>query len=286
MKFNESNTVEAFVIKELSGETISTSPLVQDPAIPYGKPWKYIPPQDLKRSVNEVLLEDQLHQALQRLNPAIEANPAFADEVIYKLRAILLSVGHIGLVRANQAFQKWMCGDESMPFGENNQHIPIQLIDFENLDNNEYIITNQLRVNARETKIPDIVLYINGIPVVVGELKTPIRPSVSWLDGANEIREVYENSIPALFVPNILNFATEGKTFGYGGIRTPLQFWGPWRMDLDQDAVTKYLSINDVAVEMNDLLKPARLLDILRNFSLFSTNKKKQLVKILPRFQL
>lgn len=285
MKFNESNTVEAFVIKELSGHVFSTTAVLNEPGMTYGKPWQYITPQDLKRGVNEVLLEDKLCQALQRLNPAIATNPAFADEVIYKLRAILLSVGQIGLVRANQAFHKWMCGDESMPFGENNQHIPIQLIDFENIENNEYIITNQLRIHARETKIPDIVLYINGIPVVVGELKTPIRPSISWLDGANEIVEVYENAIPTLFVPNILNFATEGKTFGYGGIRTPLQFWGPWRMDLDQDVLTKYLGINDVAVEINDLLKPERLLDVLRNFSLFSTNKKKQLIKILPRFQ-
>ncbi|MCC2598425.1 type I restriction endonuclease subunit R [Sphingobacterium sp. FBM7-1] len=285
MKFNESNTVEAFVIKELSGYVFSAASVLQESSLSYGKLWQYVAPQDLKRGVNEVLLEGNLHQALQRLNPAIAANPALADEVIYKLRAILLSVGQIGLVRANQAFQKWMCGDESMPFGENNQHIPIQLIDFKNLDNNEYIITNQLRVYARETKIPDIVLFVNGIPVVVGELKTPIRPSISWLDGAHEIVEVYENSIPQLFVPNILNFATEGKSFGYGGIRTPLQFWGPWRMDLEEDRVSKFLGIGDVALEMNDLLKPARLLDILKNFSLFSTNKRKQLIKILPRFQ-
>lgn len=285
MKFNESNTVEAYVIGELAGTKLSMSNMLHEPEPIYGKAWKYVAPQDLKRNANELLLEHKLCEALQRLNPAIAANPALADEVIYKLRAILLSVNQIGLVRANQGFQKWMCGDESMPFGENNQHIPIHLIDFENPDNNECIITNQLRVHARETKIPDIVLYINGIPVVVGELKTPIRPSVTWLDGANEIVEVYENAIPALFVPNILNFATEGKTFGYGGIRTPLQFWGPWRMDLDESSVIKYLGLNDVGTEMNDLLKPARLLDILKNFSLFSTNKKKQLVKILPRFQ-
>ncbi|WP_407506319.1 type I restriction endonuclease subunit R [Elizabethkingia miricola] len=286
MKFNESNTVEAYVIEQLSGVKLGTGNVVQEqPASIYGKSWKYIAPQDLKRGVNEVLLENNLHQALQRLNPAIAANPALADEVIYKLRSILLSVGQMGLVRANQAFQEWMCGDISMPFGENNQHIPVQLIDFENISNNEFIVTNQLRVHARETKIPDIVLYINGIPVVVGELKTPIRPSISWLDGAHEIVEVYENAVPQLFVPNILNFATEGKSFGYGGIRTPLQFWGPWRLDLDENKVARYLGISDVGVEMNDLLKPERLLDILKNFSLFSTNKKKQLIKILPRFQ-
>lgn len=285
MKFNESNTVEAYVIEQLSGIKLNSSKHLSEPSVPYGKQWKYVSAQELKRGLNEVLLEDNLSKALQRLNPAMASNPALADEVIYKLRSILLSVGQMGLVRANQAFHKWMVGDESMPFGENNQHIPIQLIDFDNHDNNEYIITNQLRVHARETKIPDIVLFINGLPIVVGELKTPIRPSISWLDGAHEITDVYENTVPQLFVPNILNFATEGKTFGYGGIRTPLQFWGPWRMDLDQDALTKYMGIADVGLEMRDLLKPSKLLDILRNFSLFSTNKKKQLVKILPRFQ-
>jgi type I restriction enzyme R subunit len=284
MKFNESNTVEAYVIGKLAGTKFSIPNSFHEPELIYSKAWKYVASQDLKRNTNEVLLEDKFSEALQRLNPAIAANPALGDEVIYKLRAILLSVNQIGLVRANQSFQKWMCGDESMPFGQNNQHIPVQLIDFDNPANNEYIITNQLRVHARETKIPDIVLFINGIPVVVGELKTPIRPSVTWLDGANEIVEVYENAVPALFVPNILSFATEGKTFGYGGIRTPLQFWGPWRMDLDE-SVIKYLGLNDVGTEINDLLKPERLLDILKNFSLFSTNKKKQLVKILPRFQ-
>lgn len=283
--FNESNTVEAFVLNQLSGAKAGSVGVLQDPVVSYGSGWQYNAPDELKRSVSEVLLEDRLIDALKRLNPSIEENPELADEVIYKLRAILLSVGQIGLVRANQAFQKWMCGDESMPFGKNNQHIPINLIDFENIGNNDFVVTNQLRVYARETKIPDIVLFVNGIPVVVGELKTPIRPSISWLDGAHEIVEVYENSIPQLFVPNILNFATEGKSFGYGGIRTPLQFWGPWRMDLEEDRISKFLGIGDVALEMNDLLKPARLLDILKNFSLFSTNKRKQLIKILPRFQ-
>lgn len=285
MRFNESNTVEAYVIEQLSGAKLLVSSYVKEPTVGYGKQWLYVEPHNLNRSASEVLLEGKLNEALQRLNPVISANPAFADEVIYKLRAILLSVNQIGLVRANQAFQKWMCGEESMPFGENNQHVPIQLIDFDTIDNNEFIITNQLRVHARETKIPDIVLYINGLPVVVGELKTPIRPSITWLDGANEITEVYENTVPQLFVPNILNFATEGKTFGYGGIRTPLQFWGPWRMDLEEERITKYLGLSDLGTEISDLLKPERLLDILRNFSLFSTNKMKQLIKILPRFQ-
>lgn len=287
MSFNESNTVEHYVVQQLTGAVLAQADTAQSPRPDqdYSKKWKFVAPQDLEREVGEVLLESNLNEALQRLNPAIKANPALADEVIYKLRAILLSVHQVGLVRANQHFQKWMCGEESMPFGKNNQHIPISLIDFEDLDQNEYILTHQLRVHARETKIPDIVLFINGIPVVVGELKTPVRPSITWLDGANEIREVYENAIPQLFVPNILNFATEGKSFGYGGISSPLQFWGPWRLDLDDNLLQKYMGLSDVGTEIRDLLHPERLLDILQNFSLFSTNNKKQLIKILPRFQ-
>lgn len=284
MQFNESNTVEAYIIRLLSGDTPAPGN-IQDPETPYGKQWQYIPATELKRQTTDVLLEAELAAALQRLNPTIADNATLADEVIYKLRAIILSVSSMGLVRANQAFHKWMRGDETLPFGENNQHIPIRLIDFEHPENNSYILTNQLRMQVRETKIPDIVLFINGMPVVVGELKTPIRPSISWLDGAHEIVDVYENAVPQLFVPNILNFASEGKSFAYGGIRTPLPFWGPWRMDLDKSALEQYFGLGDIGPEAKDLLKPERLLDILKNFSLFSTNKKKQLVKILPRFQ-
>ena len=152
------------------------------------------------------------------------------------------------------------------------------------LKNNNYIITNQFRIHNRETKIPDIVMFINGIPVVIGEAKTPIRPSVSWLDGAHEIHEVYENAVPQLFVPNILSFATEGKELYYGAIRTPLEFWSPWRLEDDDQALAKRFGLGDVGKELSDLLNPKRLLDILQNFSLFTTNKKETEIKLFAVF--
>ena len=178
-----------------------------------------------------------------------------------------------------------MTGEKTMPFGDNNRHVPIRLIDFEELSNNTYIVTNQYRIHHRETKIPDVVMMINGIPVVVGEAKTPIRPSVSWLDGAHEVHDIYENAVPQLFVPNILSFATEGKELYYGAVRCPLEFWAPWRLENDEDAIAKRLGLGEVGKELSDLLSPARLLDIMRNFSLFSTDKKKRRIKIIPRFQ-
>jgi type I restriction enzyme R subunit len=283
MTFNELNSVEHFIIHKLCGVNLNNKLGEQQSA--YGAQWEFHTKDTLPRSEREVLLESVLRDALIRLNPVISENPAFADEVIYKLRAILLSVHHEGLVRANEAFFQWMRGDKTMPFGENNRHVPIRLIDFENVGNNSFIATNQFRVHHRETKIPDIVLFINGLPVVIGEAKTPIRSAISWLDGAHEIHDIYENSVSQLFVPNILSFATEGKQLYYGAIRCPLELWAPWRMEDDDEQLAKSLGLQEIGNELSDLLNPHRLLDILLNFSLFSTNKAKRRIKIIPRFQ-
>ncbi|PQJ18453.1 type I restriction endonuclease subunit R [Nonlabens tegetincola] len=284
MGFNELNSVENYIIRQLTGVNLNTGTVSEDSEVFNGY-WRYQSPQELNRSVNEVLLESEFKNALIRLNPEITQNPDLADEVIYKLRAILISVHQVGLVRANEEFFKWLQGDKTMPFGENNRHVPVRLIDYEDLKNNSFIVTTQFRVHHRETKIPDVVLFINGIPVVIGEAKTPIRPSVSWLDGAHEVHDVYENAVSQLFVPNILSFATEGKELYYGAIRTPLEFWAPWRLENDEDAIARRLGLGEVGKELSDLLHPKRLLDILQNFSLFTTNKKKQRIKVIPRFQ-
>jgi type I restriction enzyme R subunit len=285
MGFTELNSVEHYIIKQLTGVNLNQGQMAETPVQSYGTEWQFQSSEQLGRGVNEVLIESQVKAALLRLNPEIQTKPELADEVIYKLRAILISVNQIGLVKANEEFFLWLTGEKTMPFGENNRHVPVRLIDFDNLTNNQYVITNQFRIHHRETKIPDVVMMINGIPVVVGEAKTPIRPSVSWLDGAHEVHNIYENAVPQLFVPNILSFATEGKELFYGAIRCPLEFWAPWRIDGDENIISKSLGLGEVGKELKDLLKPARLLDIMRNFSLFTSNKKKQRMKIIPRFQ-
>jgi type I restriction enzyme R subunit len=286
MSFSELNSVEHYIIHELSGVNLNApAEKVAEDSPAHGLQWVYKSPEELSRGVNEVLVEGELQAALIRLNPEIAAQAELADEVIHELRAILISVNHSGLVKANEEFFQWMTGEKTLPFGENNRHVPIRLIDFDDLSQNSYIVTNQYRIHHRETKIPDVVLLINGLPVVVGEAKTPIRPSVSWLDGAHEVHAIYENAVPQLFVPNILSFATEGKELFYGSIRCPLEFWAPWRIESEGKNIGKALGLAEIGKELTDLLSPERLLDILRNFSLFSTNNKKQRIKIIPRFQ-
>ncbi len=86
-------------------------------------------------------------------------------------------------------------------------------------------------MKALETKIPDIVCLINGIPIVVGEAKTPIRPSVSWLDGAHEIHNIYENTVSQLFraQPPVLRHRGQGALLRLGSL--PVGFWSPWRLE-------------------------------------------------------
>lgn len=289
MAFNELNSVEHFIIHQLTGVNLNAakSGLAMEDGVSYGSDakWRYAQAEYLQRDLTDVLLEKELKAALCRLNPAIEAHPERAEEVIHKLRAILITVNNVGLVRANEEFAKWLRGEVSLPIGEHNKHVVVRLIDFEEIGNNSFLVVNQLKVRARETKIPDIVMYVNGIPLVVGEAKTPVRPAVTWFDGAHDIHVVYENAVPQLFVPNVFSFATEGKELFIGGVRTPLEFWAPWRLEQEKDELSHVLGLQDVGRQLTHLLKPKTLLDILQYFTIYATNSKKKKIKVVSRYQ-
>ena len=289
MVFNELNTVENFVIHRLTGVNLNSTQsgtIVPEP-VPssVSEEWHYVPSELLERDITEVILEKDLKESLCRLNPDINRNPEYADEVIRKLQAIIAKVNNIGLVQSNEEFTKWLRNEHTMPFGTNGEHVNICLIDYNDLKNNSFILTSQFKVHALETKIPDLVMFVNGIPVVVGEAKTPIRPAISWLDGAHDIHDIYENTIPQLFVPNIFSFATEGKEFYYGSVRCPLQLWAPWRLQSKDEELVEALGLKEVGKELNEILSPKILLEILKNFCLFSSDKKKRRIKIVSRYQ-
>src|SRR3989338_2073102 len=286
MIFNEQNTIEQYVISKLTGQKTGGTGDSAHPEYAQTVQWKYMSADDLGRNESEVIIEKMLKDALIRINPEIRSLPERADEVIYKLRAILLSVNDVGLVKANEEFTKWLQGEKTMPFGENNQHVQVRLIDFEKLSDNSFIATNQYKIVRGVSKIPDMVLLINGIPVIVGEFKTPVRPSISWLDGAVQIHDDYENTIPQLFVPNIFSFASEGKTFRYGSIRMSLEIWGPWRDESKDDkALGELFGLKEVEIAIESMLKPSVILDILEHFTIFATDRRNRRIKIIARYQ-
>ena len=251
MAFNELNSVEHYIIHKLSGINLNANNSNNSSV---SSEWKYRTPDQISRKVNEVLVEDELRDTLIRLNPEIKLKPELADEVIYKLRAILISVNQVGLVKANEEFFEWLRGDKTMPFGENNQYVPVKLIDFDDISNNEYTITNQFKIQSQEVKIPDVVMLINGIPVVVGEAKTPIRPSISWLDGAHEVHEYTKILYLNYLFPISYPLPRRKRAF-YGSVRTPLEFWAPWRTEADTKLQNK-LGLQKVGKSLIDLLSP------------------------------
>ena len=284
--FNEANSVENLVRDLLCGgvtqRTAAGPGLSRRGGQLTGLGWHYIAPANIPRAPHEVFVEPWLTEALARLNPEIAADPDSADEVLYRLRAIVLAVRSDGLIKANEEMTAWLRGDKSMPFGENHEHTTVRLIDFENPENNHYVVTTQFTFRAGSAeRRADLVLLVNGIPLVVIEAKTPVRKAVSWLDGAVQVHEDYENYVPELFVANVFSVATEGKELKYGSVRMPVQLWGPWRED--EDAVPG--TLQSVRAAVNGLLRPETLLDLLAHFTLFATDKKKRRIKVVARYQ-
>ncbi len=192
--FNEENTVEQMVLDTLGGGARG-GVLAEERGRYTGesKGWRFVPAERLPRQYSDVLVEPMVRDALIRLNPEIAAQPDRADEVLYRLRAITLSVRSEGLVRANELFAEWLRGEKSMPFGENGEHTPVRLIDYDDLAGNDYVVTNQWVYPTKEGgRRFDVVLLVNGIPVVIGEAKTPVRPAVTWVDGASDIHDGYD----------------------------------------------------------------------------------------------
>ena len=170
MIFNEENTIEKMLLTK---------------AAQCG--WKYVASNDIPRSTDSVLVEPWLQDALIRLN-GITADQA--AQVIYKLRSAIMSGNSQDeLIQANDRFRRLLFEENSEPFGENGDNINIRFFS-ENPAENHCVVTNQWefpRQSRDGGKRLDLVFLINGIPMVIGEAKTPVRPQVTWADGANDM---------------------------------------------------------------------------------------------------
>ena len=262
--FNEDNTVEQMLILKAKENG-----------------WSYVKADDVPRSgFDAVLVETWLRDALLKLNPIDEDQ---AEQVIYKLRsAIMCGNSPESLVEANDRFRKLLFDENSYPFGKDGDNINIKFFS-DDMTENYCVVTNQWefpRQSIEGGKRLDLVYLINGIPMVIGEAKTPVKSQVTWGDGAVDILN-YEKSIPEMFVSNILTFATEGRELQYAGIRTPIEKWGPWYADEER----KHGMLSDVDHNYIHLMQPERLLDIYRFYSVFTSSSNGTKIKIVCRYQ-
>lgn len=178
MSFTEYKTVEKEIIDHLCGKTLR---------------WYYLPGDRVTAQYRggdeqEMLLIPLLRSQLKKLNPVSITNDERADLVITRLR----------MLRDNQEWVSWLRGEKTMSFavGENAQSI--KLIDFENTDANDYLCTNQAWIQGVERRRPDILLFLNGIPVVDIEAKTAARGYIDWAEGAKQCGR-YDREIGQLY---------------------------------------------------------------------------------------
>lgn len=299
MSFNEMNTIENALRDHLVGKPVTTQTgVVAEETAEYiagnrDLKWKYIHGENLVlygKQPQDVFVDTWLKDALCRLNKPLAANPDLADEVIHRLRGVLLEAGYSGLIRANEIFHDWLLGRVSMPLGKDGEHITIHLINFDTTHNNHFVVSQQVQFTGTRDCYFDLVLYVNGLPLVVGEVKTPVRDAISWQDGAADFlggqKHYWENQ-KAFFVPNLLCFASEGKTFCYGAIGARFNNWAPWHSTEDREEIPQ--DMRTVLKSAERLLHPKTLLEILQSFVVFSTVKQGEgkpsfKIKILPRY--
>ncbi len=247
--------------------------------------WVFAEDESLGRSLDGVFLLDDLEAALKRLNPEISKNASRVDEVLARLRAVLLGVRNDGLVSSNEEFVQWLCGRRTVRYIGDEKDSQVRLIDFANPRSNTLRVTTEATFHVgRERRRYDLVLWVNGLPLVVGETKTPVGVQVSWLNGATDIHNAYERKTPEFFVPNVLSFATEGREFRYGAVGQPPELWLNWSSTTD-DIMPPGLPTVLRSAEL--LLRPEMVLDVLRWYTLYSSRRTAagaQRIKIVPRY--
>lgn len=247
--------------------------------------WREVVPTAIPRALDDVMAEDWVVAALVRLNPVIAERPERAQDVLTRLRAVMLSPANDGLVAANEEMVAWLCGRKTMRFVGTDDFVPVRLIDFDEPAANDLVVSTEVTYTPGVDGCRyDLVCWVNGFPVVVGETKTPVSVSTSWLNGAKDIYEAYEPHGPGFFVPNVLSLATEGKEFRYGAVRQPPETWLPWSRTTEALPLPGMVSVLHSA-EL--LLAPAMVLDVLRTYTLFSRRSSTAggfVVKVIPRY--
>ena len=255
--FNEETTVEREIIEHLQTKALGWTYHSRDEVTP------------LRPDEREVLLLPLLRQKLKILNPAILTDEARVDAIVTKLRAC----------RDNGQWLAWLKNGVNHQFDPAEQAKDVRLIDFDDLDANDWWVTNQFPVAGNSSRRPDIVLLINGIPVVVIEAKTASRGKPDWREGAKQLG-MYAEEIDQLFYTNAYGVGVNETRMMYGVPGRRLQFWLQWR-DPFPHAIDEF---DEMKVSLYGLFDRANMLDFIRHFIVFVTKEGKS-EKVVVRYQ-
>lgn len=258
MKINE-DTLEQAIISELQE-----------------KGYEYVYGPDIVRDYHEVILEDCFLASMLNINPGI------TQEIIYEAYKEIKNLGLLKVEDLNASFHKYIVEGVPISYQKNgeNRTFTVKLIDFENAYANDFKVVNQFTVIEYKNKRPDILVFINGIPMVVFELKNMGNDSTTVEQAYKQVKN-YQLDIPSLFQYNAFNVISDGIDTRVGTITSDYTRYMAWK---SEDGEKPNENTSDFfTVMLNGMFPKDRLLDIIRNFIVFQDIQGKT-VKILAGY--
>ena len=233
--------------------------------------WQYISPekQELERSsLSQVIFKNHLEQAIITINTTIP------QEACEQAMRQVLNLPSQNLIDNNEAFHKMLTeGIEIELMGEEGiRGDKVWLVDFEHPENNEFVVCNQFTVVENNiNKRPDVVLFVNGLPLIVIELKNPTDENATVQKAFTQLQN-YKNAIPSLFYYNALLVASDGLDAKAGTISSDISYFLAWKtVDGKKEDSSATPQIETL---IKGMLKKEVLLDLIRHFIVFEKSKK------------
>lgn len=237
--------------------------------------YRYVYAPDLERDFRSSLYGEELEEAIHRINPDMPEQ-ALAD-AIYKLK----NFENAELVLKNAIFMEYIQhGIEVRYFvdGEERSGL-VYLVDYKNTDNNSFVVANQWTFIENSNKRPDILLFLNGMPVVLIELKSPSREETDASEAYMQIRN-YMHEIPSMFIYNCICVMSDHLTSKAGTITSGEDRFMEWKTKDGNYENTQYAQFDTF---FEGMFEKERLLDIIKNFICFSNDGSQQ-IKILAGY--
>ena len=281
------------------GRDWNEASLSEDPAVALLEKlgYQYVSPEALdadRASLKDVFLAQRLTSALARLNPWL------TPENATKAARELIGIRATSLIEASEKMHAVLAHgvsvDQDRGAGKKGQQV--RFFDFETPANNDLLVTRQYRVRGAKSHIkPDIVIFINGVPLAVVECKNPTlgdkwkKDALDQFDRYQELGERFrERGAPRLFEPVQLLVATCGQAACYATVTTPYRFYAEWKSTWPRPAsdLASFLgrTPNSQDVTLAGLLAPANLLDLVQNFVVFERDHDTgRIVRKVCRYQ-
>ena len=221
-----------------------------------------------RENYSNVILDEELENSLIRLNKGI------SNDEIKEVIRLVKNLDNNNTVLNNKQFTSYLLEGVKVPITENGttRYKTIKIIDFDDTSKNSFKAINQYTIVEESEKRPDIIIFINGMPLIVVELKSTIREEVKLEDGYRQLKGYQNVHIPSLFYYNQFLIVSDGAQARAGTITSPWSRFSEWKKVEDTDEVTENMATHFSLIK--GMLRKDRVLDIINNYILWSEDNK------------